>query len=117
MSGCFAAGSVGSERQAAFRLDHRRRTSTLTLVDHKVLVQAITTAFMSHDQSGDVDVNPDWAVKIMGDLTHTLSQLSDADPSQFRADLEGLASDLSTDPFNGLWRNYYRVLPDLMGWD
>jgi len=64
-----------------------------------VLVQAIATAFMSYDQSSDADVRPDWAVKIMEDLAHTLSQLSDDDRKQFRADLEALAADLSADPF------------------
>ncbi|RYP86755.1 hypothetical protein EKO23_08855 [Nocardioides guangzhouensis] len=79
-------------------------------------MQAIAIAFMSYDKVGGEDVNPDWAVKIMEDLTHTLSQLSNDDRGQFRTDLEALAADLSADPFHDHWRNYYRDLPGLLGW-
>ncbi|MEQ7011350.1 hypothetical protein ABN028_34810 [Actinopolymorpha sp. B17G11] len=82
---------------------------------HKVLVEAIATASMSYDQSSDADVDPDWAVKIMEDLVHTLSQLSDDDRAQFRADLEALAADTPADPFYDRWRYWYRDLPGLMG--
>lgn len=86
-------------------------------MDHKVLVGAIATAIMSYDQSSDTDVDPDWAVKSMEDLVHTLNQLSDDDRAQFRADLEALAADLPADPFYDRWRNSYRDLPGLMRWD
>ena len=98
-------------------LNHSWWTSTLISVDHKVLVEAIATAFISYDQSSDAEVDPDWAVKIMENLVHTLSQLSDEDRAQFRADLDDLAADLPAEPFYDRWRNWYRDLPALMGWD
>lgn len=93
------------------------RFSTLTSVDHKVLVEAIATAFMSYDHASDADVDPDWAVKIQENLADTMDKLSHADRAQFREDLEALAADLPADPVYDHRRNYYRALPFFLGWD
>lgn len=94
-----------------------RGSHRLASVDHKLLVQAIVTAFMSYDHASDADVDPDWAVKIMENLVDTLNQLSDVDRALFRADLRSLADDLDDDPFYAPWRNYYGDFPRLIGWD
>ena len=93
------------------------RFSTLLCVDHKVLVEAIATAFMSYDHAGDADVDPDWAVKMGENLAATMNKLSDDDRAEFREDLEALAADLPAGPFYDRWRNYYRALPGSLGWD
>lgn len=86
-------------------------------MDHKVLVQAIVTAFMSYEHASETDVHPDWAVKIMEDLAATLNELSEDDRAVFRSDLESLAADLDDDPLYDPWRDFYRDLPRFIGWD
>ena len=86
-------------------------------MDHKVLVQAIVTAYMGYDRASDADVNPDWALKMMEDLVDTLSQLPDEDRALFRADLESLTDELEVDPFYDQWRTDYGDFPRLIGWD
>ena len=85
-------------------------------MDHKVLVEAIATAFMSYDDASDAEVDPDWAVKVQENLADTMGKLSDDDRAQFRKDLEALAADLPADPIDDSRRNYYRALPFFLGW-
>ena len=86
-------------------------------MDQRLLVEVIASAFMSYEHATDADVDPDWAIKVMEGLSATLEQLSAEGRSEFKVDLETLASELPDDPFYDGWRDFYRGLPRMLGWE
>ena len=75
-------------------------------MDQRLLVEVIASAFMSYEHATDADVDPDWGIKVMEGLSATLEQLSAEGRSEFKVDLETLASELPDDPFYDGWRDF-----------
>ena len=75
--------------------------------DQKPLLRAIIAAFLALENGSDDDIDPDWAVKAMENISWEILKLGDADQEALRADFLALAEE---DPEP--WRSFVRAFPD-----
>lgn len=75
--------------------------------DQKPLLRAILAAFYALEDGSNDDIDPDWAVKAMENISWELIQLADADQRALRADFLALA-----DEHDEPRRSFIRAFPD-----
>lgn len=76
--------------------------------DQRPLLRAILAAFLALEGGSDDDIDPDWAVKAMENISWELLQLGDVDQVALRDDFMALASERD-EPW---WRAFVRAFPD-----
>ena len=82
------------------------------LQDCAPLAHAIIDAFLFLENSGDSEVDPDSAVRVMENMSASLLKLSEADQLELRALLEKIAdNEKESRPY----RDFVRKLPDAIG--
>ena len=79
--------------------------------NHRPLIDAVITAFLFLDSSGDNEVNPDSAVRCMESMSASLLALDELDQIALRSEFLKVAADSKDDNYQKL----VRELPDMIG--
>jgi hypothetical protein len=77
------------------------------LEDQRPLLRAILAAFLALEDGSNDDIDPDWAVKAMENISWEVVQLGDADQAALRADFLALAHE-----YDEPWRSFVSAFPD-----
>ena len=79
--------------------------------NHRPLINAIITAFLFLESSGDNEVNPDSAVRCMENISASLLALDESDQIALRSEFLNIASESKDDVHS----KFVRELSDMIG--